>query len=188
MHFWRKMFYTVHFWRFFRVGWVLFIYRIVKLNIFLGSLLWTEDHMELNESVECWMILEKNEPCEMRWCWSLSSCCFLIVFNTSLVFLYLSYWTFLWLLVSFQRLLITSFGDDFRAFRKTVWHWRNLVEGRMIFNPNLLWGSRTLLRVAEIGSSSHFRIYLDAILFSLSLTQVLPMSETVKCQEILEST
>jgi hypothetical protein len=70
---------------------------------------------------------------------------------------------------------------------RTVWHWRNLVEGRMIFNPNLLWGSRTLLRVAEIGSSIHFRLYVDAILSSLSLTQVLPMPVTVRCQEILES-
>ena len=54
-----------------RVGRVLFIYRIVKLKIFLGSLLWTEDHMELNESAECLMMFEKNEPCEIMFCWSL---------------------------------------------------------------------------------------------------------------------
>ncbi len=42
------------------------MYRILKLNIFLGSLLWTEDHMELNEIVEYFMILEKNDPCKLR--------------------------------------------------------------------------------------------------------------------------
>ena len=42
------------------------IYLIVKLNIFFGSLLCTEDHKEFNENVECLMILEKNEPCETR--------------------------------------------------------------------------------------------------------------------------
>ena len=55
-----------HLKRFLRVGRVLFMYRIVKLNIFLGSLLWTEDHMELNEIVEYFMILEKNDPCKLR--------------------------------------------------------------------------------------------------------------------------
>ena len=40
---------------------MLFIYLIVKLNIFFGSLLCTEDHKEFNENVECLMILEKNE-------------------------------------------------------------------------------------------------------------------------------
>ena len=42
------------------------MYRIVKLNMFLGSLLCTEDHIELNEIVEYFMTLEKNEPCEIR--------------------------------------------------------------------------------------------------------------------------
>ena len=47
----------------------------------------------------------------------------------------------LWLLVSFQRLLISSFGDDCKAFRDTVWHCRSFVEGSMMFKPNLLCGS-----------------------------------------------
>ena len=155
------------------------MYLMVKLNIFLGSLLWTDDHSEFNEDVEFFMLLEKKEPWEMRWCWSLSSCCFLMLFNTSLVFLYLSYCTFLWLLVSFQRFLILSFGDDSKAFRDTVWHCRSFVEGSMMFKPNLLCGSWTLLKVAEMGSSSHFRMKLDAIQSSFSFTQVLPISDTV---------
>ena len=50
-----------------------------------------------------------------------------------------------------------SFIDDFNAARETVWHCVNFVEGRMTFKPNLLYGRSTLLSVADIGSSSHFR-------------------------------
>jgi hypothetical protein len=60
-----------HFDRFFHVGSVLLIYRMVKLKMFFGSLLWTDDHKELN--VDWFMILEKKEPCKMRWFWSLCS-------------------------------------------------------------------------------------------------------------------
>ena len=57
-----------------------------------------------------------------------------------------------------------------------------------MFKANLLCGSWTLLKVAEIGSSSHFRMKLDAMQSSFSFTQVLPISDKVKCQEIFEST
>ena len=64
---------------------------------------------------------------EIRWCWSFSSCCALKELNTCLVHLYMSYWTFLWLLVFYHILLISIFGNDFKAFWTTVWHWMNLV-------------------------------------------------------------
>ena len=44
-----------------------------------------------------------------------------------------------------------------------------------------------MLRVAEVGRSSHFLIYFDAMLSRFSLTQVFGISETVKCQEIFAS-
>ena len=59
---------------------MLFTYRMVKLNMFFGSLLCTADHIELSEIVEYLMTLGKTIL-------SLSSCCFRIVLNTSLVFL-----------------------------------------------------------------------------------------------------
>ena len=57
---------------------------------------------------------------------------------------------------------MSSFMDVFKLDRETVWHWVNFVDGRMTFKPNLFRGRNTSLRVAEIGSSSHFRIYLEA--------------------------
>ena len=57
-----------------------------------------------------------------------------------------------------------------------------------MFKPNLLCGSWTLLKVAETATSSHFRMKLDAMQSSFSFTQVLPISDTVKCHEIFEST
>ena len=56
-----------------------------------------------------------------------------------------------------------------------------------MLRPNLFCGSNTLLKVADTGSSSHFRIYFDAMLSKVSLIQVLDISETVKSQEIFES-
>ena len=45
---------------------MLLIHRIVKLNIFFGSLLWTEDHKQLNDFVEYFVMFVKNEPYEIR--------------------------------------------------------------------------------------------------------------------------
>ena len=45
---------------------MLLIYRIVKLNIFFGSLLWTEGHKQLNDCVEYFVMFVKNEPCKIR--------------------------------------------------------------------------------------------------------------------------
>ena len=56
-----------------------------------------------------------------------------------------------------------------------------------MFKPNLLYGRTILLRVAEIGSSSHFRRYLATLLSKCSQTHVLGRFATVKCQESLES-
>jgi hypothetical protein len=51
----------------------------------------------------------------------------------------------------------------------------------------LFWGRYTLLRVADIGSSSHFRIYLVATLSKVSQIQILDISVIVKFHEIFES-
>ena len=48
----------------------------------------------------------------------------------------------------------------------------NFVDGRITFKPNLFFGRKTLLRVADRGSSSHFRMYLVAIQSRVSQTQV----------------
>jgi hypothetical protein len=82
---------------------------------------------------------------------------------------------------------MSSFIDAIKVERETVWHWINFVEGKMIFKPNLFWGSYTLLRVVDIGSSSHFRIYLVATLSKVSQIQVLDISVIVKFHEIFES-
>ena len=67
-----------------------------------------------------------------------------------------------------------SLIEDFKAERETVWHCVNFVDGRITFKPNLFFGRKTLLRVADTGSSSHFRmyIYLVAIQSRVSQTQV----------------
>ena len=61
----------------------------------------------------------------------------------------MSYCMFLLVLVIAHRFLMSSFGENLRADRATVWHWTNFVEGRMIFRPNLFCESNTLLNVAE---------------------------------------
>ena len=55
----------------------------------------------------------------------------------------------------------------------------------MMFKQNLLLGSKTLLKVPQIGISSHLRICIDTRLSIFSFTQVLSKSETVKDQEDL---
>ena len=82
---------------------------------------------------------------------------------------------------------MSSFIDAFKVERETVWRWINFVEGKMIFKQNLFWGRYTLLRVADIGSSSHFRIYLVATLSKVSQIQVLDIPVIVKFHEIFES-
>ena len=82
---------------------------------------------------------------------------------------------------------MSSFMDVFKLDRETVWHWVNFVDGRMTFKPNLFRGRNTLLRVAEIGSSSHFRIYLEARVSKVSQIHVLDISVTVNSHEIFES-
>ena len=93
------------------------------------------------------------------------------------------------MLVIDHNLSMSSFINAFKVERETVWHWINFVEGKMIFKPNLFWGRYTLLRVADIGSSSHFRIYLVATLSKVSQIQVLDISVIVKIKfhEIFES-
>ena len=56
---------------------------------------------------------------------------------------------------------------------------------RLHFVSNLLCRSNTLLRVAERGSSSHFRKYLDAIPSNVSQIHVLDISETVNSRIFL---
>ena len=115
------------------------MYLMVKLNMFLGSLLWAGDHRELKEDVECFIILEWNEPWEMRWCWSLSSCCFLMLFNISFVSLYVSYCTFLQLLVSFHSNFISSFEDSCKILIIII------METLLIFNIHTIYSDKPRL-------------------------------------------
>ena len=82
---------------------------------------------------------------------------------------------------------MSSFMDVFKLDRETVWHWANFVDGRMTFKLNLFQGRNTLLRVAGIGSSSHFQIYLGARVSKVSQIRVLDISVTVNSHEIFES-
>ena len=86
-----------------------------------------------------------------------------------------------------HNLLMSSFMDVFKLDRETVWHWVNFVDGRMTFQPNLFRGRNTLLRVAEIGSSSYFPMYLEARVSKVSQIHILDISVTVNSHEIFES-
>ena len=44
----------------------------------------------------------------------------------------------MWLFVDFQRCVIDSLGDCFKAVRIVVWHCINFVDGGITFKPNLL--------------------------------------------------
>ena len=70
---------------------------------------------------------------------------------------------FLFVLFMDHSSRMLSLFDGFKAERETVWHCVNFVDRRITFKPNLFLGKKTLLRVADIGSSSHFRIYLVVI-------------------------
>ena len=143
----------------------------------------------MNDDVEFLMTFVKKEPCKMRWFWSLCSLSFLkaLNFDTSFAFLYISYWIFLFVLVIDSNLLMSSFMDVFKLERETVWNWVNFVDGRMTFKRNLFLGRNILLRFAQIGSSSHFRIYLEARVSKVSQIHVLDISVIVNSHEIFES-
>ena len=79
---------------------------------------------------------------------------------------------FLFVLVIDHSSRTPSLIEDFKAERETVWHCVNFVDERITFKPNLFFGRKTLLRVADTGSSSHFRMYLVAIQSRVSQTQV----------------
>ena len=55
--------------------------------------------------------------------------------------------------------------------------------GGRILSPNLLFGRKTLLKVPEIGTSSHLRMYLKTKLSKFSITHVFGILATVKCQD-----
>ena len=65
---------------------------------------------------------------------------------------------------------------------------RNLVDGKVRLSPNCFLERIMLLKVALIGRSSHWRMYLDTRLSTFSTTHVFESSATVRFQEILERT
>ena len=69
-----------------------------------------------------------------------------------------------------------------------VWHCTNLVDGGGTLRLNLLVVRYTLLKVPEIGTSSHLRIYWLTIESRFSKIQVLGSGATVKCQESFDKT
>ena len=126
--------------------------------MFLGRWDWASDQVEFTDDNEYLITFEKKKPWDVRRCCSLSSWLERKSLRTSLVDLYASYWILVWQLDDFQRSFKESFGDSFSEFRRTAWHWVNLIEGGQILRPNLLRSRKTLLSVPDIGISSHFRI------------------------------
>ena len=124
---------------------------------------WASDQIEFTDDNEYLITFEKKKTWDVRWCCSLSSWLEWKSLRPSLVDLYTSYWILVWQLDDFQRSFRESFGDSFNEFRRTVWHWVNLIEGGQILRPNLLRSRKTLLRVPDIGISSHFRIYSHSL-------------------------
>ena len=76
----------------------------------------------MRDGNEWTLMLEKKEPWDTNMLESLFSCSFLNDLIISLVFLYWSYCTLVCVLVSFQRFLMVTLDEDFKALRKTVWH------------------------------------------------------------------
>jgi len=74
------------------------------------------------------------------------------------------------------------------VLRRTVWHWRNFVEGSWRLRPNLDLDRVRWLIVALIGSSRQLRTYETRVLSRFWITHVFEISATVKCQENLERT
>ena len=87
-----------------------------------------------------------------------------------------------------QNKLMSELGDDLRAFLATTWHCINFVDGKIKFIPYLDFDKTRELRMALIGNSSNWRIYLDVTLSMFSTTHVLLKSAIVKCHDILEGT
>ena len=104
------------------VGKVLLMYLTLKLNMFFGRLLWTDDKIPLRDDNEWTFLLEKKEPWNMNIFERLLSCLRLNDLMISLVFLYWSYCTLVCVLVSFQRFRMVSLDEDFNALRKTIWY------------------------------------------------------------------
>ena len=109
-------------------------------------------------------------------------------FKTYFEVWYVSYCTFMLELVHLQRSLTSWFVEDLRAFLKSSWHCINFVEGSCIFKPNFVLERKMVLRVAQTGSSSHWRIYFETLLSRCSQTQVLEIFATVKCHDIFQRT
>ena len=67
--------------------------------------------------------------------------------------------------VFFHTLTMASSFEDFNEERRTVWHCWNLTEGSGNARPNFVEERTIELKVAEMGSSSHWRIYLETMFF-----------------------
>jgi len=156
--------------------------------MFLGSLLWAEDHKEFSDFIECSKRKEIMKPWDVSCDRSFSVCCWSTAFNICLVFLYESYWTFILQLVLFHKGLMLSLSEDLRELRKTVWHCMNLTDGSWRFRPNWLQGRLIPLKVALIGRSNHWRMNRIVMESRFSITHVLARLATVRCQESFEST
>ena len=62
------------------------------------------------------------------------------------------------------------------------------MDGKVRLSPNWFLERIMLLKVALIGRSSHWRMYLDTRLSRFSTTHVFERSATARFQEILERT
>ena len=87
-------------------------------------------------------------------------------------------------LESFHKERISRFGDSLKKLRITVWHCKNLVDGRMRLMPNFDFGMTRLLSDAIIDSSSHCLTKLEITLSRFSVIHVLLKSAMVRFQEI----
>ena len=105
---------------FFLVASIFFKYFMAKLKIFLGIYSCTLDQRELPLGNENVRIDDKTKPCEVNSCIILFSCFDCMAFNASLVFRNWSYWMSVGWLVSFQRLLMSMFREDFKVFLMVV--------------------------------------------------------------------
>jgi hypothetical protein len=105
--------------------------------------------------------------------------------------LYLSYWMLIWIfnLVDFHSVFIESLEDVFRELRRTVSHWMDLTDAGGIFRPNLLRVRKNVTySFPDIGTSSHFRMNMFTTESTFSITRVLDIVATVKCQDSFDKT
>ena len=61
-----------------------------------------------------------QNPCEVNSCLIIFSCFDSSAFSVCFVFRNWSHWMFVWWLVSFQRLLMSMFGEDSKVFLMVV--------------------------------------------------------------------